>query len=282
MTIHAILPATLDPAGYWEGFVANFGRTLEAAGVRVEYAGHEGDDVTGIGLFRFTLDGKPAIFDYSDHALCRPCLRPEDRNVPLFKCTYTVAGTAADRLWTFPFAPRTFPDWDQYARMAPAIRYDVSGDRILYKQRLFPCRPCFERRKRVETLLTEAFGDRVDHRMLPLEDYWRQINTALVRVFAPGTEPDRLDRGQAQYMAFGCCTISPKLSTVLPWFETLAGGIQYVVCKDDFSDLPVLIRALDEDREWALRVGREAKALFARTMAPGRLLEWLKLCLADT
>jgi len=275
----AVVPATIEPARYWNTYVAYFVNVLRAGGVEVELKGHSGDELCGRGLFRVELDGRPAVMDYSDHKDCAPCTEP---GLPRFKFSYSTAlrRPSEGEATVFPFTPISFMDWDQYERMKAEVHYGA-GDRILYMQTAHKGTDNYDRRRLVQRIIPEAFGDRADNRMLPLEDYWRAINTALVRVFAPGTRNDMLDRGQAQHFAFGCCTISPVLDVVLPYWMMPKAHVDYVRCASDYSNLVRLIDLCSEprNRSGLQAVGRNAQALFEHTSTPPRLVRWLALCM---
>ena len=270
----ATLPESIEPDRYYKSYVHYFAGVLEAAGVEVYYAGRSGDALCGRGLFTADLDGIRFIVDYSDYDDCARCVEPV---LPRFKYTYSRCHLPPDGR-TFPFSPMSFQDWDQFERVRREVRYDA-GHAILFMQAPHPGTPCHERRMLLRRVIPGAFGERADTAMRPLEDYWRQINGALVRVFAPGTTNDRLDRGHAQHLAFGCCTIAPPLTGVLPWYKPLEPGVHYIACKSDYSDILDVIRWCDDHRDDCRRIGRSAAELFERTSTPPMLLRWLRSCL---
>jgi hypothetical protein len=270
----ATLPQSIEPDRYYKTYVGYFAGVLQAAGVDVNCAGRSGDALCGRGLFVVDLDGHRFIVDYSDHEDCAPCMEPA---LPRFKYTYSRRLLPPDNK-AFPFSPMSFYDWGQFERIRREVRYDA-GETILFMQDPHRGQPPYERRMLLRRVIPEAFGERADTAMRPLEDYWRQINGALVRVFAPGTTNERLDRGHAQHLAFGCCTIAPPLSTVLPWYEPLEPGVHYVICKPDYSDVVDVIRWCDGHRDDCRRIGRAAAQLFERTSTPAALVRWLNLCL---
>jgi hypothetical protein len=270
----ATLPATIDPDRYHKNYVVYFGNVLAAAGACVSYQGHSGDRTCGQGLFRATLDGRDVVVDYSDHVECCPC---EEGNLPRFKYSYSRCHLPPDGK-VFPFSPMSFMDWTAFDRAKREITYRASG-RILFVQSPHRGTPCYERRILVSHLLREKFGDRCDVAFYPLEDYWKQINTCLVRVFAPGTRNDMLDRGHGQYMALGCCTISPPLATVLPGYVCLEPWEHYVPCEPDYSDVCEKVRWCEAHRAECLAIGARAAAVFGKCSTPAALVGWIEKCL---
>jgi hypothetical protein len=75
-------------------------------------------------------------------------------------------------------------------------------------------------------------------------------------------------------MAFGCATISPYLPEILPFDQTLHPGIHYLVCKEDFSDVPIIIQ--DTPKEKLLEIGQNAKQLFNSTCTPSAVALWIQ------
>ena len=108
-------------------------------------------------------------------------------------------------------------------------------------------------------------------------DYWMDINKCLVSVCVPGATNNMLDRGQWQYMAFGCCTISPILPELLPFDKKLIPDVHYIRCKDDYSDLLEKIEWCKQNREKCIEIGRNAKKLFLETSTPEKIVEWVTL-----
>ena len=276
MIQNAILPATIDPQRYHKNYVMYFGNALGAAGVRVSYEGHArgGDRPWGRGLFGAVLDGRPAVLDYSDHIECGIC---DESGLPRLKYSYSRCHLPPDGKM-FPFSPTSFLDWDQFERTRKGIVYGA-GDKILFAQALHHGTPCYERRALLRRIIPAEFGARCDTNFYPLEQYWQQINQALVRVFAPGTRNDMLDRGQGQYMALGCCTISPPLATVLPGYVCLEPWIHYVPCEPDYSDVCAKIRWCEEHRPECLAIGAQAAEVFARCSTPSALVAWAEKCM---
>ena len=169
----------------------------------------------------------------------------------------------------FPFAPISFDDWNQYVHLKGEICYSANNDTILNNQR--PYAGARERSKKVQHMLTSHCRNNVDTSITSQESFWWKINNCLVSVCVPGARNDMLDRGQFQYMAFGCCTISPKLLTILPYYEKLVPGVHYIQCDDNYSDLIDKIEWCKENREACVKIGKNAKHLFKETSTPEQL-----------
>ena len=90
-----------------------------------------------------------------------------------------------------------------------------------------------------------------------------------------------LDRAQGQYLGFGCCTISPKIVTILSWNKPLIPGEHYIECKPDYSDLIEKIEWVRNNQIEAIKIGANAKQLFRETCIPYRQFEWIKKCLEN-
>ena len=97
----------------------------------------------------------------------------------------------------------------------------------------------------------------------------------------PGYSNNILDRGQFQYMAFGCCTISPKLPEILPFDNKLIDCHDYYIfINDDYSNLLNIITKLEQNHIMSLSImmdiGYEAKELFKRTSTPEVIGKWIE------
>ena len=150
-----------------------------------------------------------------------------------------------------------------------------------------PYAGALERRIKVQKLLKDSFpntGYAPGQSCNVLTDivdqvrYWREINEIECAVFVPGYCNNIWDRGQAQYMAFGCYTISPSLPEVLPFNRLIIPGVHYAQCKDDYSDLVDLImqKRLNSNQSSYKEIGENAKKLFQETCTPEAIGKWIK------
>jgi len=208
------------------------------------------------------MDGREVVFDYADH--------PDVRlDVPHFKFHCRERGTPA-----IPFAPVSFHDWDAYEETLRATGYRAEGEIVLNNQE--PRGYAFARRKRVQAMLLERYGSSVDMSITDQPAWWRKLSQCLVYVHVPGWCNNMLDRGQLQAMAFGVCTISPYLPEYLPGWRRIEGGVHYVQCRDDYSDLIETIEYCREDRSHCRMIGNNAARLFRECCTPQRLRDWIE------
>jgi len=134
-----------------------------------------------------------------------------------------------------------------------------------------------ERREYVQDMLRRQYGSVVITDSVPQIDYWKKINNCTTHVFIPGARNDMLDRGHIQYLAFGCCSIAPRITNVLPYYGKLVPGVHYVECKPDYSDLIAKIEWIRSNREHAVEIGRNARVLFEQACTPEVLWNWILL-----
>lgn len=223
--------------------------------------------------FDVWLDNAHVIFDVSDyqHPIGPDLAGAYDA---VFKFHFKASDQQAANV--FPFSPISFYDWTTYARLKEEIRYSARG---LVLNNQTPHTQNYARRVFVRQLLAEALGERADLSVSDQLTFWRKINGALVSVCVPGARIDILDRGQLQYMAFGAATISPRLSIDLPYGEQLQPGVHYLECRPDWSDLLQVIAFAEANPGECLRIGRNAQALFERTLSAKAVFDWMQLCL---
>lgn len=209
--------------------------------------------------------------DYSDH----PVLEPS-----LFNCeAYFKFHCRDEHLLNknvYPFAPTSFYDWQQYRRLREQIIYKCNNSVVLNVQR--PYGNATERRNYVREILYKKYKSPNNLIYSPdygQEDYWKLINNCLVHVFVPGCYNDMLDRGHIQYLAFGCCTISPKIVDLLPYSTKLVSGMHYIECKPDYSNLIEKIEWCKTHRDDCIEIGMNARRLFEYSCTPKRLWEWI-------
>jgi len=219
--------------------------------------------------FIITIDDQEVLIDFSDF--------PDVyHNVDKYKVCFKFH--CNDRILQehtniHPIIPVSFYDWYKYYELEREIEYTCNTDRILSNQR--PYAGALERRRHVQALLKQNFQG-IDTRIYPQEDFWKLINECLVSVCVPGARNDILDRGQLQQMAFGCCTISPKINDCLSYNAEIIPGTHYIECAPDYSNLIEKIEWVKSNRKQALEIGNTAKKLFEETCTPKVLWQWIK------
>ena len=223
--------------------------------------------------FKIYINGQEVIIDFSDHLKILPGYDVES-DIPYFKYHYCMDRHEAYKN-VYPLSPVSFHNWIVYRSMLPKIKYVATG-KILNNQR--PGGNATERRVKVQKILVDTFGEQVDLHFYPNQPvFWKLINECLVSVCIPGARNDILDRGQIQYMAFGCCTISPEIKCVLPWHKKLESNVHFVECNPDYSDIVEKIEWCKENRLICIQIGQNAKRLFDKTSLPIRIWEWMRL-----
>ena len=222
-------------------------------------------------VFETVINGKTVLFDNSDFA--EPLQPATDNSDIVFKFHYE------DQLKTnpkiIPFCPISFHDWDQYYALEQSIKYKCNTDLIIIKQRAYAGAKA--RRGRIRNLLHDKYGENadLDFKDTPV-DFWNKINNCLVSVCVPGATNNMIDRGQLQYIAFGCCTISPNLPELLPYNQKLIPDVHYIKCEDDYSDILNKVEWCKLHRKKCIEIGNNVKALFKEYCNPYVLTNWIE------
>lgn len=212
-------------------------------------------------LYEIILNGTKIYVDFSDHKKIHTDLRP------LIKCHLNRDYTNNDIL---PFAPISFYDWEQYFTLESSIKYQF-GNVVLNNQT--PGGNALQRRIMLRDLIMTKIP-KSDTTITDQLTYWNKINTAKVAIFAPGARIDILDRGHLQYLAFGCCTISPEITDRITFGKQLIPNVHYIKCADDFSDVIDIVNSLNKNH--CLEIGENAKKLFKETCLPHIIIDQIK------
>ena len=216
--------------------------------------------------FRCLINNKSFIFDFADSNEYRKL-----GDDPIFK--FHTKKEDLDKV--IPFPPVSFYNWEEFYELEKDIKYNACGY-VTSRQR--PYAGAAERRFKVQALLKRCYRD-VQTELLEQVDYWREISKTGVSVFVPGQNNNIYDRGHAQYLAFGCATISPYLPEILPFNREIVENYHYVKCLDDYTDFPALIDDVLVKPDYLKQVGENAKKLFRETSTPGAIGNWINLCL---
>ena len=228
-----------------------------------------GDTAVADAVFTVLIDGVCVAFDYSDHLILAPDFTKYQF---YFKFHYVDGHKKYPNV--YPFSPVSFYDWGRYYELSSEIKYSFEGSLIVSAQK--PYGNAVERRVKVQKLLKGYDGNTIIG-TCDQEDYWRLIDRALVHVFVPGCRPDMLDRGQAQYLAFGCCTISPTLTNILPYGEFFKPNVHYLMCDDKYSNVIKLVDWCKANRQECVAIGGRAKQMFREVCTPEAILKWVEL-----
>lgn len=221
------------------------------------------------GGFILEINGKCILVDFCDSL--KPIEGTDDFDV-CFKYHYSHEYCDQSKN-VYPLGAISFHDWNEYHLLEKQIRYSCNADRILNNQKAR--HGAKHRRRDVRKLLQSKYGNLVDSEITDAVHFWEKINDCLVSICVPGQRNDILDRGQFQYMAFGACTVSPKLNMTLPFMRDVLPGVHYVECADDYSDLIEKIEWCKEHRSACVRIGWSAKKLFLKTSTPNAIWRWM-------
>jgi len=262
-----VLPKEGPKPSYYNAYIGYLSRIFRDCGIECGFQG-----IAQGTKFIAQINGKEAVFDFSDH----PDIRYDWLHLPYFKFHYS-----KDRFKEFenihPFAPISFYNWDQFRQLKKQIVYKCKG--LVLNMQEAKCN-AFERRTKVQKMLLEKYdSDLVTEWKKPQVEYWRMINKCLVHVFVPGARNDMIDRGHIQYLALGCCTISPLITDELPYNNKLISSIHYIQCKSDYSDLIEKVEWCKKNQATCVEIGKNACKLFEETSVPEKLWGWIIECL---
>jgi len=223
-------------------------------------------------IFDCVIDEKTVRFDFSDFEKLNDNLI--DSCHVYFKFHYNDSHLKYKNV--FPFTPVNFHNWTEYHELDKCISYNAKG---LVLNNQTPFGAALERRSYVHKILLEKYGNKLSFDRKTQREFFLLINKGLVSICVPGARNNMLDRGQCQYMAFGACTISPKLVTRLSWNKKLKSGVHYLECKEDYSDLIEKIEWVKNNPSLAIEIGKNAKKLFKNTSTPRKQIQWIKNCI---
>lgn len=269
-TIKSIHCPTNTGQQYYSSHYVFFKSLVKAADVRII---HRRMPATMSNAFYIRLVDRVAVVDFSDHLSIN---QVEARHVLYFKYHYSLR-CHRELENVFPLTPISFYDWDRFHVLARDITYHAGGDVIMHNQRLSEGAVA-ERRGLVRSILLARYGGNVDCEISHQETFWRKLSTSLVAVCVPGARTNILDRGQFQLMAFGGCTISPRLEIWLPYMNKPLPNEHYIECAPDYSDLVERIEWCRDHRRECRLIGGNAAALFSKTSMPNAIWSWIKQC----
>ena len=226
------------------------------------------------------MDGKEVLVDVSDHF--KIIDRMKDFEF-YFKYHYSerhhddITGKPKPMFSNhYPLTPISFLDWEQYYSLRKKIKYIANGKGIVRNNQI-PKKRALERRQKVQDILRRYYPPSfLDFKIHKQSVFFTNINETFISVCVPGARETILDRGQLQYMGFGCPTISPHIDTMLNGFRKLNPSIHYIECKKDYSDLIEIIEWCKVHRKECIQIGKNAKALFEKTATPIALVQWIQ------
>lgn len=264
---HCTMPEKSKPREvYYNRYVRYMINILLENHVDIRYEGVNTDT-----RYSMIVDGHKIVIDYSDH----PTLEPSLLNCEAY-FKFHCRNHHTEIKNVYPFTPISFYDWKQYKKLRVQITYKCNSSIVLNVQK--PYGNAIKRRKYVRDILYAKYKLSKNYIYSPdykQEDYWKLINNCLVHVFVPGCYNDMLDRGHIQYLAFGCCTISPQIVDLLPYDTKLIPGTHYIKCKNDYSNIIEKIEWCKTHRDECREIGNNAQKLFDYACSPKRLWDWI-------
>jgi len=259
-----ILPTSGPKPLYYSTFVGFLKGILNHLSIPFQLSGEASNC-----YFVAKLDKKEMVFNFSDFYETPDV----DKFEHYFKFHYSKQEHEKYKN-VYSFSPVSFYDWKEYSKLKSEITYTGENNLILSIQRSYG--DAKQRRSYVKSILKEYYGSScIIGPTIDQKKYWELINRCLVHVFVPGARNDILDRAHLQYLAFGCCTISPKINDVLSYNRELVPGIHYIECLSDYSDLIKRTEWCKSNRNTCVEIGRNAKKLFEETCTPNKLWDWV-------
>jgi len=219
-------------------------------------------------LFNLRIDGIEAYYDYSDF----PTVNRPDVADKTIKRTY-ISSNRRMLPKLICGANVSFLDWENRP-----VESASPGDVILNCQLLpdtctEPVMSARERRLLARNLLIGAFPQLDCVHYWPAEFFERALE-CLCSVHIPGAWEHCLDRGQAQLMGMGVCTVSPDIWTCAiskrpqPWEH-------YVPIKDNYSDLVRNIQWCVDNHDEVVLIGQRAKVWFDAHETPAVVWKYI-------
>lgn len=255
-----VFPASHIKPLYYNIHIRYLMEFFKEAGYRVRT---EGETSTSPTSFTITIDDKKYAVCFSDFQEVT-----DPTNLPCIKLHCSEEILKQNRK-IVPFPPVSFYSWKEYEALSKEIEYKANTDLVLNMQR--PYAGAKERRTKVQSLLSSYQGE-IDLRSnIPQHNFWKRINDCLVAVFVPGARNDMIDRGSLQYLAFGCCIISPLITDVFWEGVRLIPNLHYIQCRPDYSDLLDRIEWAKNNRQNCIEMGKEAKVFFEDFCLPCNL-----------
>jgi hypothetical protein len=278
MTTELIFPANFETTKYKWVHYYFFIEYAKAAKVNVKFVDETSKVYIGgsnVPYFSCLINNTQIIVDFKDHTN-KVCI--DSYNLPYFKFQ-SKEHQRADGI--IPLGPPIIGMHFDDARALPDVYFKLQqqfnfspGNLICNKQLAY--RRAFERRNTVQAMLTKHFKDRIDIAGRGAqEQFWKIHENCLAAVCVPGATNNMVDRGQMELIGLGVCTVSPELYTVFPWHQKLEPGKHYIKCNDDYSDLVDILKELDRNKDYAKKIGDNAKQFFNNYFSPEKYWQWI-------
>lgn len=266
MNLTTITMPRQDRQRYYDPHFTFFRNLFEAAGVEVktEKIRREGRG------FEVQAAGKKILIDYGDHFTSAPDLDSFDA---CFRYHFSKEAHGNQKR-TYPFTPISFHDWHAYKRHRATTRWRPGSRYVTSRQT--PGAAALQRRRMVQHRMREHFGASFDSQVIKQDKFWGAVSETLISICVPGARNDILDRGQLQYWALGCPTISPQLTAMLPYWEEPLPGKHYLRCADNYLGLDALVDIFMGNVELLRKISVESILLFEKCCTPKPVVAWFE------
>ena len=233
--------------------------------------------------FPIRVDDVEVILDFGDWHLVNPTANQHNHWLRFhFHSSYK----SYPYLGSFP--PASFLNWEYYEIRQREIRErrdPKTVEMILNNQSLGTAFDSRRRRRlKVRETLVSQFGSRANvvKGATPIAPMgmtavaWHALaEHALCYIQVPGSWENILDRGQLQMMGLGIPTISPYLTDQCGDGH-LQPGVHYLMCRQDYRDVPDLVHWCQHNREEAAGIGHNAWMFFQEFCTPIAVWSYIK------
>jgi hypothetical protein len=224
--------------------------------------------------FPIRVDGTEVVIDTSDWHLVNPAASGHGHWL-----RFHYHSSFKTFPWLGAFVTQTFQDWAHYdvaqrecrARRDPRRTMTIlnnaqTGNEYDSRHR---------RRLLVRGMLHRDFGDRADFAWTPPDEFYAKAEKALCYVQVPGSYQNSMDRGILQMMGLGVPAISPVIYDQC-CDGLLQPGIHYLCCREDYRDVPDLVRWCEAHRDEAAAMGHNAWMFFQEFCTPLAVWSYVK------
>jgi glycosyltransferase involved in cell wall biosynthesis len=224
--------------------------------------------------FPCLVDGVEVVVDYGDWNIIRAGAADHKHWLRMhFHSSYKAYP------WAGSFPPATFMDWAYYDRIQRQVRErrnPMTASVIMNNQYTHGFKDSRARRRfMVQGMLAHYFGDRMDFEFTDAQTWHAKAVNALCYIQVPGSWENILDRGQLQMMGLGIPTISPYMIDQC-CDGLLQPNVHYLMCRQDYMDIPELVNWCERNREEAAAIGHNAWLFFQEFCTPLAVWSYVK------
>ena len=297
---HSPLPRAQQLHRYYDIHYRYVLNLLQYVGCQIEYVAFDYFRLLSPTKFEMEFNNALILFDFSDFS------HDLEQNIAIndyqaiFKFHYD-SRTTQQYANVYPFSPVNFHDWALYDQLLTtpkqthaSILFNQSPYRLKLKHYL-KMLPYFLKNSHIDYAfyqqihpkalrnymksLLATYAHPIDMSITDQTHYFQKALNALVSVLVPGERLDMLDRAQAQLMLLGCCTLSPRINTLLSYHQPLIADTHYLRLADDFSDIHERLDDCLGQPDYCEYIGHNAQTLFQATSTPTKQVEWLLQCI---